>query len=54
MVVYERADLLIGRPFWVTPKRQAQYQGKHTKKGIVEITRYCQTEIKQLLQVGGC
>jgi len=54
MVVYERANLLIGRPYWITPKRQAQYQGKHTKKGIVEITRYCQTEIKQLLQVGGC
>ncbi len=54
MVVYERANLLIGRPYWITPKRQAQYQGKQTKKGIVEITRYCQTEIEQLLQVGGC
>lgn len=52
MVIYKRANVLIGRPYWVTPQRQAQYQGKQTKKGIVEITRYCQSEIKQLLDTG--
>ena len=54
MVIYERVNLLIGRPYWVTPKRQAQYQGKQTKKGIIEITRYCQAEIEQLLETGCC
>ncbi|MDR9404293.1 MAG: lysophospholipid acyltransferase family protein [Halothece sp. Uz-M2-17] len=52
MVIYKRANLLVGRPYWITPQRQAQYQGKQTKKGIVEITRYCQTEIQQLLETG--
>jgi len=54
MVIYERVNLLIGRPYWVTPKRQVQYQGKQTKKGIIEITRYCQAEIEQLLETGYC
>ncbi len=51
MVIYERANLLIGRPFWVTPKFRQEYQGKRTRKGIIELTRYCQTEIYNLLQL---
>lgn len=52
MVIYERANLLIGRPYWVTPKIQKQYRGKQTKKGILELTDYCQEEIQTLLKTG--
>lgn len=52
MVIYERVNLLMGRPYWITPKLQQQYRGKQTKKGIVELTHYCQEEIKHLLKVG--
>jgi len=54
MVIYERVNVLMGRPYWVTPKFRQQYQGKQTKKGIVELSRYCQEEIKSLLKIGCC
>lgn len=52
MVIYERANLMIGRPYWVTPQRQKHYRGKQTKNGIREITTYCEQEIQTLLQTG--
>ncbi|MFP4133272.1 MAG: lysophospholipid acyltransferase family protein [Halothece sp.] len=52
MVVYQRANLLIGRPYWITPKLQHRYRGKRTKEGISHLTNYCQEEIKHLLQTG--
>lgn len=52
MVIYERINLLIGRPYWITPKMQKQYRGKQTKTGILRITDYCQQEIKTLLETG--
>lgn len=52
MVIYERANLLMGRPYWITPKLQQKYRGKQTKYGLTELTDYCQKEIQSLLEVG--
>jgi len=52
MVIYERATLLMGRPYWITPKLQRKYRGKQTRYGLTELTHYCQQEIQTLLQVG--
>jgi len=52
MVIYERANLLMGRPYWITPKIQRKYRGKQTKYGLTELTDYCQKEIQSLLEIG--
>ena len=52
MVIYRRANVLIGRPYWVTAKQRQQYQGKGAKKAVTDLTEYCRTEIAELLHQG--
>lgn len=53
MVVYQRVNILIGRPYRITPAQQQDYQGKQARSLVAEITETCQTEIRDLL-VQGC
>lgn len=52
LIVYRRVNVLIGRPYWITPHHQQQYRGKQAKAVVTELTEHCQGEIAQLLQLG--
>lgn len=52
LVIYHRVAVLIGRPFWITPQHQKQYQGKQAKTVVAELTQYCHREIMDLLRQG--
>ena len=52
MVFYNRVNVAIGRPYWITEKDKQQYRGKQAKKAIEEITAYCQQEISTLVTWG--
>jgi len=52
MVIYHRVNILMGRPFWITPQLRKQYRGKWCQKGALAITDYCQQEIRRLLTSG--
>lgn len=50
MVTYEKTDILIGRPYWITPQKREDYQGKQAKAVVKDLTDYCRTEIVTLLE----
>lgn len=52
LVLYQRLNVLIGRPFWITPSKREEYQGKGVKKAVTDLTDYCQAEIAALLRQG--
>jgi 1-acyl-sn-glycerol-3-phosphate acyltransferase len=52
LVVYQRVNVLIGRPFWITSSQREGYQGKQMKSVVAELIDYCQTEISDLLRQG--
>ncbi|HEY9668671.1 MAG TPA: lysophospholipid acyltransferase family protein [Coleofasciculaceae cyanobacterium] len=50
MVLFHRVAVLVGRPYWITPKHREQYQGKHRKTALTHLTTTCRDEIAKLLQ----
>lgn len=52
LVIYHRAAVLIGRPYWITLQQRKQYQGKQAKTVVSELTHHCQEEIANLLRQG--
>ncbi len=50
MVIYQRVDVLVGRPIWISASQQQAFQGKQAKPMVTELANYCQTEIKELMQ----
>ncbi len=52
VIVYQRVNVLIGRPYWITVDTQQQYRGKKAKAVVAELTEHCQGEIAQLLDRG--
>ncbi|MBW4468685.1 MAG: 1-acyl-sn-glycerol-3-phosphate acyltransferase [Pegethrix bostrychoides GSE-TBD4-15B] len=50
MVLYQRADVLAGRPLWITNSQRQSYQGKQARSVVTDLMGHCQTEIKGLLQ----
>ena len=52
VVIYHRANVMIGRPFWITDERRQQYQGKEGKQVVTELTEYSHKEISTLLHQG--
>jgi 1-acyl-sn-glycerol-3-phosphate acyltransferase len=52
LVIYHRVAVLIGRPYWISPQHQQQYQGKQAKSLVTELTEYCNSEIATLLHQG--
>ncbi len=49
VILYRRIQILIGRPYWITPRLQRQYQGKQARKAVEDLTNYCHQEITNLL-----
>ena len=49
VVVYRRVAVLIGKPYWITPERRQQYQGKQVKKVVSELTEYSRSQIYNLI-----
>jgi 1-acyl-sn-glycerol-3-phosphate acyltransferase len=52
LVIYRRAAVLIGRPYWIKPHHREKYQGKQAKTVVAELTNHCQFEISNLLREG--
>jgi 1-acyl-sn-glycerol-3-phosphate acyltransferase len=52
LVIYNRVAVLIGRPYWIRPQHQQQYQGKQAKTVVAELTEHCYGEITNLLHQG--
>lgn len=50
VVLYRRITVLIGRPYWITPAAQSQYQGTQAKAIIRHLRDHCHQEISGLLQ----
>jgi 1-acyl-sn-glycerol-3-phosphate acyltransferase len=49
MVLYHRVAVLVGHPYWITPKHREQYQGKQAKAVVEEVVTTCRDEISKLL-----
>jgi 1-acyl-sn-glycerol-3-phosphate acyltransferase len=49
MVIHRRVAVLVGHPYWITPKQREQYQGKQAKTVVAEIITTCRDEISKLL-----
>ncbi|EKQ69051.1 1-acyl-sn-glycerol-3-phosphate acyltransferase [Leptolyngbyaceae cyanobacterium JSC-12] len=52
MVVYQRVNVLIGRPYWIHSSQREDYQGRHARSLVTEITQTCHAEINHLLTQG--
>lgn len=52
LVMYQRVDVLVGRPFWVKPSQRQQYQGKKARTMVKDLTDHCHGEISTLLRQG--
>jgi 1-acyl-sn-glycerol-3-phosphate acyltransferase len=50
MVIYQRVDIRVGHPIWINPDQRQAFQGKQAKAMVNELSDYCQTEIKDLMQ----
>lgn len=52
MVVYNRVNILVGQPLWITETQRSNYVGKQAKSMVAELTDYCSQQIKSLLETG--
>lgn len=52
MVIYQRVNVMIGRPYWVSASQRQDYQGKQARSLVTEVTQACHTEINHLLAQG--
>jgi 1-acyl-sn-glycerol-3-phosphate acyltransferase len=52
MVVYQRVNVLVGRPIWIEPSQHQSYQGKQAKTLVADLTAHCHAEINDLLHKG--
>lgn len=50
VVIYHRANIIIGRPYWITASDQQNYQGKGAKKVVRDLSNYCHDEISNMLR----
>jgi len=52
MVLYQRVNVLIGSPHWISQAERQAYQGKGAKSLVDELTHSCRIEIEHLLRQG--
>ena len=50
MLVYHRAKVAIGRPYFISSSQKQEYKGRRAKELALDLTHYCQDEITKLLQ----
>ncbi|PSB16581.1 1-acyl-sn-glycerol-3-phosphate acyltransferase [filamentous cyanobacterium CCP1] len=49
IVFYQRVNVSIGRPIWLTDAQRQYYSGKHARTVVTDLTAQCQAEIHDLL-----
>ncbi len=49
LVLYQKVNILIGHPIWITSAQRLAYQGKYARKSVMELVDQAQTQIKTLL-----
>ena len=49
MVIYQRVDVLIGCPIWITRSQRESYQGKQAKTVVKDLNDQCHLAISDLL-----
>ncbi|MBF2029370.1 MAG: 1-acyl-sn-glycerol-3-phosphate acyltransferase [Oscillatoriales cyanobacterium C42_A2020_001] len=52
MVIYQRVNVMIGRPYWISSSQRQDYQGKQARSLVTEVTQACHAEINHLLTQG--
>ncbi|KAM3096984.1 lysophospholipid acyltransferase family protein [Phormidesmis sp. 146-12] len=52
LVMYQRVNVMIGRPYWIQPAQRQHYQGKQARTIVNDLTHHCHDEIKDLLHQG--
>jgi 1-acyl-sn-glycerol-3-phosphate acyltransferase len=52
LVMYQRVNVMIGRPYWIRPAQRQHYQGKQARTIVNDLTNHCHDEIKDLLHQG--
>lgn len=52
MVLYQRVNVLVGRPIWVTPAQRQAYHGKQARSLVNDLMSHCYEEISSLLCYG--
>ncbi|HEY9642223.1 MAG TPA: lysophospholipid acyltransferase family protein [Coleofasciculaceae cyanobacterium] len=52
MVIYQRVNVLVGHPIWITASQRDSYQGKQAKTVVADLLTQCQSEIGELLRYG--
>lgn len=52
LVLYQRVNVLVGRPHWITPNERQGYRGRAARVVINELSEHCRSEIKDLLHQG--
>lgn len=50
MVVYQRVNVLVGRPIWINGSQKQDYQGRQAKAMVSDLTAHCHAEINSLLR----
>lgn len=52
VIIYQQANVMIGRPYWIKSSERQQYQGKQAKQVVANIADYVSSEIANLLKKG--
>jgi 1-acyl-sn-glycerol-3-phosphate acyltransferase len=52
MVIYQRVNVLIGHPIWITSAQRDSYQGKQARSVVADLKAACQSEITDLVRYG--
>lgn len=52
MVVYQRVNVLVGQPIWITKSQRQSYMGRQARTVVSDLTALCHSQIDQLLHQG--
>ncbi len=50
LVLYQRLNLVIGRPYWITPRHRQHYHSKQAQDLVTQLNQHCRQEIARLLR----
>lgn len=52
VVMYQKVNMLVGHPIWISSSQRQDYQGKYAKKVVVDLVDQCHRQISTLLHQG--
>ncbi len=50
LVVYQRLNVVVGRPFWIGPNQRRLYRSKQNQEMVTRVNQHCRQEIARLLR----